>query len=161
MAASPTLISLMCRLQASLLAVSAGLAVLPRQAEAWGDEGHRIIGLIAEQYLKPGTRADVAAMLGADLDSLTEHDIASEATWADRYRDSDRDGSAERYKHTRRWHFVNIELNGPDLDRACFGPRPLPADVTARPYTLSDVQQLKWWCLVFASARSLSEQCQF
>ena len=37
-------------------------------------------------------------MLG---DSLSAHDIASEATWADWYRDSDREGSGERYRHTR------------------------------------------------------------
>ena len=32
-------------------------------------------------------------MLTADPDTLTAHDIASGATWADRYRDSDRGGS--------------------------------------------------------------------
>jgi hypothetical protein len=32
-------------------------------------------------------------MLGADQDALTAHDIASEAMWADRYRDSDRGGA--------------------------------------------------------------------
>jgi hypothetical protein len=98
-----------------------GSALLPRQAEAWGDRGHEIIALIAEQYLKPTTRAEVVAMLGADHDNLTAHDIASEATWADRYRDSDRNGSGERYRHTRQWHFVNIELDNPNLDKACFG----------------------------------------
>jgi hypothetical protein len=57
---------------------------------AWGDEGHKIIGLIAEHYLDPAVRANVATLLAADADSLTGHDIASEATCADKYRDSDR-----------------------------------------------------------------------
>ena len=58
-------------------------------------------------------------------------DIASGATWADRYRDSDRGGSRQRYEQTRQWHFVNIELDGPNLERACFGHPRLPAAVPA------------------------------
>jgi hypothetical protein len=105
--------------------------MMPGQAAAWGDEGHQIIALIAEQYLEPARRADGLKMLGADRDSLTAHDIASEATWADRYRDSDREGSGERYRHTRQWHFVNIELGSPNLYQACFGHPQLPAGVPA------------------------------
>ncbi len=71
---------------------------LPAQAAAWGHEGHEIIALVAEQYLEPATRAEVLEMLSADHDNLAAHDIASEATWADRYRDSDRNGSGERYR---------------------------------------------------------------
>jgi hypothetical protein len=44
-------------------------------------------------------------MLTADPDTLTAHDIASGASWADRYRDSDRGGSRQRYEQTRQWHF--------------------------------------------------------
>ena len=78
-----------------------GWVLLPGQGAAWGDVGHHIIALVAEQYLEPATGAEVGAMLGADRDSLSAHDIASEATWADWYRDSDREGSRERYRHTR------------------------------------------------------------
>jgi S1/P1 Nuclease len=119
---------------ASRIRLFAGLlcsVLLPTHALAWGDEGHQIIALVAQQYLEPATRAEVAAMLAADHDNLTAHDIASEATWADRYRDSDRDGSGERYKHTRQWHFVNIELDNPNLDQACHGHPPLPPGVPA------------------------------
>jgi len=70
-------------------------------------------------------------MLTADPDTLTAHDIASGVTWADRDRDSDRGGSRQRYEQTRQWHFVNIELDGPNLDRACFGHPRLPAAVPA------------------------------
>jgi hypothetical protein len=85
---------------------------------AWGDEGHEVIGLIARTYLAPGTREKVDAMLAADPDTLTAHDIASAATWADKYRDSGRNGAR---KNTSQWHFVDIEISAPDLDRACFG----------------------------------------
>jgi hypothetical protein len=106
-------------------------APLPQSAGAWGDEGHELIALITEQNLEPATRAEVGAMLSTDPDSLTAHDIASEATWADWYRDSDSDGSRERYKRTREWHFVNIELGSPNLDRACRRHPPLPPGAPA------------------------------
>jgi hypothetical protein len=50
-------------------------------------------------------------MIAADPDNLTAHDIASEAAWADRYRDSDRNGSRQHYEQTWRWNFVNAELD--------------------------------------------------
>jgi hypothetical protein len=110
------------------------LAVLltsPRPAFAWGDEGHKVIALIAEHYLDPAVRSKVTTLLAADTDSLTAHDIASEATWADKYRDSDRDTIKIRYQATRQWHFVDIELTQPDLASACFGHPPLPPGVPA------------------------------
>jgi hypothetical protein len=103
----------------------------PQPALAWGNEGHEIIALIAENYLEPAVRAKVAKLLAADTDALTDHDIASEATWADKYRDSDRNTSKIRYEATWRWHFVDIELAAPDLASACFGHPPLPPGVPA------------------------------
>jgi hypothetical protein len=73
----------------------------------------------------------VATLLAADTDTLTEHDVASEATWADKYRDSDRDTTKIRYQATRLWHFVDIELTKPDLASACFGHPPLAQGVPA------------------------------
>jgi S1/P1 Nuclease len=73
----------------------------------------------------------VTTLLAADTDSLTRHDIASEATWADKYRDSDRDTTRIRYQATWRWHFVDIELSQPDLVAPCFGHPPLPPGVSA------------------------------
>src|SRR5882762_8232737 len=103
-----------------LLFISIGSGVPSRPVLAWGDEGHKIIALIAERFLNPAVRSDVSALLAADPDDLTTHDIASEATWADRYRDSDRLGAKVRYEATRRWHFVDIELRAPNVDQACF-----------------------------------------
>ena len=121
----------MFRRHALVFAAFLGSAFLPRHATAWGDEGHEIIALVAEQYLDPATRSEMGAMLAADTDSLTAHDIVSEATWADRYRDSDRDGVRQRYEGTREWHFIDIELDSPNLDWACYGHPRLPAEVPA------------------------------
>jgi hypothetical protein len=93
----------------------------PQPANAWGDEGHKVIALIAEHYLDPTVRSKVATLLSADTDTLTEHDIGSEATWSYKYRDSDRDTTKLRHQATRRWHFVDIELSQPELAAACFG----------------------------------------
>jgi S1/P1 Nuclease len=111
--------------------VACFLALHPRPALAWGDEGHEIIALVAERFLDPAVREKIAAMLAADPDNLTAHDIASEATWADRYRDSDRNGSRQHYAQTRDWHFVNVELDDPNLDTACFSHPPLRAGTVA------------------------------
>jgi hypothetical protein len=70
---------------------------------AWGGEGHAIIALIADHFLYAGVRTKVADILSADTDDLAGHDIASASIWADRYRDSDRYGSQERYRGTREW----------------------------------------------------------
>jgi hypothetical protein len=100
-------------------------------AMAWGDEGHEAIGLIAEHYLTPTTRSRVIALLKGDASGLVARDIAHEATWADKYRDSDRDSSKVRFRATRDWHFVDLEIDGMDLNRACDGRRPLPAGTPA------------------------------
>jgi hypothetical protein len=43
--------------------------VAPHPAFAWGDKGHEIIALIAERYLDPAARANVAMLLAADTDT--------------------------------------------------------------------------------------------
>jgi len=57
--------------------------------------------------------------------------LATGNTWADKYRDSDRDTTKIRYEATWRWHFVDTELAQPDLASACFDHPPLPAGVPA------------------------------
>lgn len=130
----------------ALALLLAGLTAAPA-ARAWDDEGHRIVALIAEHYLRPAVRERVQVLLEADHSALTpDTSMASEATWADHYRDSDRDtpfgdsGSrdtgpgAYRGSHeeqTGRWHFVNLELDAPDLRRACYGEPALPPGTLA------------------------------
>ena len=101
------------------LLLSASQPALP-----WGDDGHKAIALIAQQCLTRSAKNQVAAMLAADTDSLTPHDMASEATWADKYR-------TKHHEQTRNWHFSDIEIDSPDLTAACFGHNPLPAGTLA------------------------------
>jgi S1/P1 Nuclease len=108
------------------LAILASLLILllPGLVFAWGDEGHEVIALIAWRYLTPRTRAEVTALLAQDASQLTPTtDIAAEATWADKFR--------VRNPQTREWHFVNLEIEGPDEDTACFHHPPLPRGVAA------------------------------
>jgi hypothetical protein len=82
-------------------------------AAAWGDLGHRVTALIAYRHLTPAARAKVDAMLASDTDTRTPPDFASRATWADKYRNE--------HRETAPWHFVDIEIDHPDLRGACFG----------------------------------------
>lgn len=100
------------------------LTTAPQPAAAFGDDGHKAVALIAEHYLTREARAQVSALLKADSDPLTAHDIASAATWADKYRDSN--NRRDHYNETRNWHFVDLEIEDPDLDTACNGRKPLP-----------------------------------
>jgi hypothetical protein len=104
-----------------LLPMAAVVALsLPVGAFAWGIEGHEIVAAIARGYLTPQVRAKVDQMLASDQDTLTPHDMLAEATWADRYRSG--------HPETGDWHFVDIELEHPDLQSACFGfPAATPA----------------------------------
>jgi hypothetical protein len=97
------------------LAPAAAMCALsfPVGAFAWGFEGHEIVAAIARGYLTPDVRGKVDQMLAADQDTLTAHDMLTEATWADRYRSG--------HSETTEWHFVDIELEHPDLQSACFG----------------------------------------
>jgi S1/P1 Nuclease len=100
----------------------------PQTALAWGDEGHSVVALVAQSFMDPDVRKRVAALLAADTDSLTTHDIASEATWPDKFRDANINGSREK---TRQWHFVDIEISAPNFDEACFNHPKIPAGATA------------------------------
>jgi hypothetical protein len=109
------------------LALAATIAQ-PRTALAWGDDGHKVVALIAQSFLETDVRKRVNALLAADTDSLTAHDIASAATWADKFRDSNVGGARQK---TSQWHFVDIEITAPNLDAACFNHPPIPAGTVA------------------------------
>jgi len=104
-----------------LIAAALGLLASPSAAFAWGSEGHQIVAEIARAYMTPQALARVDALLATDRsNSLTPHDMASEAVWADLYH-------AAGHKETAQWHFVDLEITGPDLKAACFGlPDPGP-----------------------------------
>jgi hypothetical protein len=87
--------------------------------------------LIADQYLAPDVRDKISVLLQADKSGLTSTDFADEATWADRFRDSDRNTTREHYNQTHDWHYANIELEDGDIDAACFGHPALDANTPA------------------------------
>jgi hypothetical protein len=95
------------------LAATVGALSVPTGAFAWGNEGHEIVAALAQGYLTPQVRTKVDQMLAADQDTLTAHDMLSESNWADRYR--------SEHKETGEWHYVDIELDQPDLKAACYG----------------------------------------
>jgi hypothetical protein len=69
---------------------------------AWGREGHRLTALVAEQYLTPEAKSQVALLLGKET-------LADVAPWADIYR--------EEYPETGKWHFVDIPSTEAKFDR--------------------------------------------
>ncbi len=121
------------KLRQQLLAVLVGCTLLctVSTALAWGSEGHRVVALIAQNYLDPQAKTAVDRILASDTDPLTGHDIADEATWADAWRDAGRDLDAGHHHRTSQWHFINLELSHPDFSYACWKQRPLPAGTLA------------------------------
>ena len=119
---------------AILVLLGLGLSA-PAPAWAWGDAGHKIVALIADHYLDPAVHDQVYALLATDTDKLTRHDIASEATWADHYRDSDIKTTKKRYNQTNWWHFVYT-------GQPCTGTSAAPRGLTASTGAAKD-------CLVY------------
>jgi S1/P1 Nuclease len=79
---------------------------LATPASAWGPEGHKIVGAIAEGRLTPSARAVVDELLKG-------HSLASISSWADQVRRTRPD--------TYNWHFVDIPLASAryDAQRDC------------------------------------------
>ncbi len=73
------------------------LAALPLRLWAWGVEGHRAIGIIAENHLTEKARRQVAALLGTQS-------LAMVSTLPDEMR------YLPEYKETAPWHYVNTAL---------------------------------------------------
>ncbi len=101
------------------LTLLAAAAIAPNSALAWGREGHAVVAQIARGYLTPKAAAAVDALLASDTDALTPPDLGARASWADAWR--------KDHRETTEWHFVDTELDHPDLAAACFG---FPASAT-------------------------------
>jgi len=110
--------------------VLAALVCQPSQSWAWGDEAHKIIALVADRLLTTGdppTEKRIVEILAADKsNSWTTTDIAGEATWADALREKSPEGRLA----TSKWHYVELDADNPDLQKACFGR---PALLTSTP----------------------------
>jgi hypothetical protein len=88
----------------------------------WGDEGHEIVATVAANILKtesPAALQKINALLAMDRTGLA-HDtgIASEATWADKFRAS----SEEASEATGNWHFVDTDFDHANTAQACDHP---------------------------------------
>ena len=108
------------------LAAATLMVLRPVAAIAWGDEGHEIVARIAAQAMDPRARAAAEALLATDESGLTAHDLASESTWADRYRDT--------HPGTRDWHYIDNEIRG----AALANPGQLVAKINEFRATLAD-----------------------
>lgn len=62
----------------------------------WGATGHRVVGEVAEQHLKPLVKKKV-------LDLLEGESVAEASTWGDETR------SMPEWKHSAPWHYINVE----------------------------------------------------
>ncbi|MCX2573545.1 S1/P1 nuclease [Pedobacter sandarakinus] len=71
------------------------MAYLPMQANAWGMIGHRVVGEVADSYLKAKTRKAVQAILGSET-------LAMSANWGDFIK------SDPAFDYLYNWHFVNF-----------------------------------------------------
>jgi hypothetical protein len=92
-------------------------AAAPDLARAWGRTGHAAVARIALPYLNPKAAAAVDALLASDNDDLTAKDFIARASWAD--------ALVGARPETARWHFVDIQLDDPDVDAACGGQTPV------------------------------------
>jgi hypothetical protein len=89
-----------------ILAVLISPTVLP--AWAWGPQGHRTVGAIADRLLTPAAHAAVAQLLAQDLDKFGNlsgrSTLESVSVWADEIR-----GSPASHP---RWHYDDLPVCG-------------------------------------------------
>src|ERR1039457_6053833 len=85
------------------MAFFAVILALPQAAVAWGREGHEIIVIIAEHYMRPETAAAMRKLLAPE--SPEEASV-----WADEYRHG--------HHETGPWHYIDIPLADSKIDLA-------------------------------------------
>jgi hypothetical protein len=68
----------------------------PLQSMAWGAEGHRIAGQIADSYLTPKARKAIEAILGNESIAITSN-------WADFIK------SDPAYNYMNTWHYIDLD----------------------------------------------------
>ena len=78
-----------------LLSLCLLLFLFSSQAFAWGQNGHRVVGFIAEQYLNKKASKRINKLLEGNS-------LAEVSVWMDDIR------SDEAYDHTHDWHWVTV-----------------------------------------------------
>lgn len=76
--------------------MAAAILYFPVQTMAWGTNGHRISGQIADSYLTSKARAAIKAILGNES-------IAMTSNWPDFVK------SDPNYNYLYNWHFINFD----------------------------------------------------
>jgi hypothetical protein len=76
---------------------------IPQGAFAWGREGHEVIVIVAEHYMRPETASRMRELLAPEGPEEA-------SVWADEYR---RD-----HRETGPWHYINIPLADSKIDMA-------------------------------------------
>jgi S1/P1 Nuclease len=101
----------------SSLGCLALLALLAPPALAWGPQGHRTVGAIADRLLTPEARTVVAQLLAADLDRSGNPSgrttLEAVSVWADEIRGTAADEP--------RWHYDDAPVCG-NAPRAAYCP---------------------------------------
>ncbi len=89
-------------------ALAAGLLLTSQPALAWGPQGHRTIGAIADRLLSPAAHGVVLAILADDRDKFGNPSgrttLESVSDWADEVRHTPADHPA--------WHYEDIPVCG-------------------------------------------------
>lgn len=65
---------------------------------SWGSKGHRVVGEIANKYLKSKTKREIKRLLNRES-------LASVSTFADEIKSDD------RYREFYTWHYINMPMN--------------------------------------------------
>jgi len=78
------------------LAIGIVMLCTPILTMAWGTEGHRVCGQIADSYLTPKARAAIQAILGNES-------IAIASNWADFIK------SDTSYRYLSSWHYIDFD----------------------------------------------------
>ena len=76
------------------LAVALVLAAAPKEARAWGTQGHQLVANLAQAQLSVGARREVDRLLATEPGQT----MASISTWADEHRNP----------ATAAWHYLNF-----------------------------------------------------
>jgi len=80
------------------LATTLLLGLVTSQVQAWGQNGHRIVGELAEAHLTETTKQAILPLLEGDS-------LAEVSTWADEMRSSPNEFWQ---KKSTKWHYINV-----------------------------------------------------
>lgn len=120
--------------------LAALLLLAPTPAFAWWDHGHRIVASIADQYLTPTARREVAKLIANDrlleTPSCRIRSIEDASTWADCIKPL-----GDRFAHAASWHYQNVPICRPFNDRdACRDGNCVSAQIRRNARMLADTR---------------------